>query len=192
MQFYTNETIIAAFKDYIGYLLTHKNQYTNLTYAEDPTIAIIETGNELGGPIFGDMDVPNSWTQEIASYVKSLPSASDKLILDGTYGINTTHFALPIIDIFSDHFYPRNVTKLRDGIAEVKTTNRVYEAGEYDWISGSGDSLPDFLGAIEAEAMQGTITGDMYWSLFMHDVGAPNGCNIYVNRKSMSISMEVR
>jgi len=180
-QFYTNETIVAAFKDYISYLLTHKNAYTGLTYAEDPTVAIIETGNELSGPIFGDEDVPNAWIQEIATFVKGLPGAQDKLILDGTYGVNATHFELPVIDIFSDHFYPRNVTKLREGIASVKTTDRVYIAGEYDWTSPSGDSLTDFLGAIEQEYATGTITGDMYWSLFMHDVGVPNGCNIYVN-----------
>lgn len=66
MEFYTNATIVADFKDYIKHLITHKNPYTGLTYANDPTIAIYETGNELGGPTFGDMDVPNAWTQEIA------------------------------------------------------------------------------------------------------------------------------
>jgi hypothetical protein len=34
-QFYTDSTIVATFKDYIKTLLTHKNQYNNLTYAEE-------------------------------------------------------------------------------------------------------------------------------------------------------------
>ena len=53
MQFYTNETIVQDFKNYIQHLITHKNPYTGLTYAEDPTIFAYETGNELGGPKFG-------------------------------------------------------------------------------------------------------------------------------------------
>ena len=40
-------------KDYISHLLLHVNQYTGLTYAEDPTIFAYETGNEMGGPTFG-------------------------------------------------------------------------------------------------------------------------------------------
>ena len=67
MEFYTNATIIQDFKNYIQHLITHKNPYTGLTYAEDPTVAMYETGNELGGPTFGDMDVPNAWTEEISA-----------------------------------------------------------------------------------------------------------------------------
>lgn len=66
MQFYTNQTIIDDFKNYIKVILTRTNQFTGLTYAEDPTIFAYETGNELGGPIFGDMWVPNEWTEQIA------------------------------------------------------------------------------------------------------------------------------
>jgi mannan endo-1,4-beta-mannosidase len=65
-QFYTNPVIVGDFKRYIHKLITHVNPYTGLTYAEDPTIYAFETGNELSGPIFGDMNVPNSWTTEIA------------------------------------------------------------------------------------------------------------------------------
>lgn len=85
-QFYTNSTVIGYFKDYIKHLITHINPYTGLTYAEDPTIFAFETGNELGGPVFGDMDVPVSWTTEISAYIKQL--APKTLVVDGTYGIN--------------------------------------------------------------------------------------------------------
>lgn len=66
MQFYTNETIIGDFKNYIHKLLTHVNPYTKLSYAQDPTIFAYETGNELSGVVWSDGDVPNSWTQDIA------------------------------------------------------------------------------------------------------------------------------
>ncbi|KAJ4400648.1 hypothetical protein N0V82_010899, partial [Gnomoniopsis sp. IMI 355080] len=110
-QFYTNATIVEAFKVYIRTLLTHVNAYTNLTYAEDPTIFAYETGNELGGPVFGDMDVPVEWLRDVAGLVKEL--APGKLVVDGTYGVNQSHFDVEEVDLFSDHFYPINTTKLR-------------------------------------------------------------------------------
>jgi len=171
--------VIDCFKEYITYLLTHKNPFTGLTYAEDPTIAVIETGNELSGPIFGDKYVPNAWTQQIARHVKSLGPA--KLIMDGTYGVNASHFAVPEIDMFTDHFYPLNITKLGAGIAAVEGADRVYTAGEYDWAGLSGgDSLPAFLAVIEARQTlpKPTVSGDQFWSLFMHNV--PD-CRVYVN-----------
>jgi mannan endo-1,4-beta-mannosidase len=181
MQFYTNRTIINDFKDYIRHLLTHCNQYTGLTYAEDPTIFAYETGNELGGVKFGDEDVPVAWTQEIAQHIKTL--GPKKLVVDGTYGINKTHLAIPELDIYSDHFYPLNISKLEAGIALVRSANKVYLAGEYDWtgLNGGttrqGDSPAGFYKAIEAhqESKDPVIAGDLFWSLFMHNV--PD-CNV--------------
>ena len=198
MQFYTNATIVQGFKDYINHLITHVNQYTGLSYAEgtldalravqrqlahwrtDPTIFAYETGNELGGPIFGDMWVPNEWTEEISSFVKSL--APHKLIVDGTYGVNKTHLSIDTVDIYSDHFYPLNDTKLQADIALVASANKTYLAGEYDWTGNvkTASSLSSFYSIIEAQQNQTepVVAGDLFWSLFMHDV--PN-CNIYVN-----------
>ncbi|KAI4153233.1 MAG: hypothetical protein LQ340_002442 [Diploschistes diacapsis] len=183
-QFYTNATIISDFKNYIHALLTHRNPYTNLTYAEDPTIFAYETGNELGGPIFGDMDVPISWTTEISAYVKQL--APKKLVVDGTYGINKNHLPIQTIDIVSDHYYPRNLTKLDADIALAGSAGKPYIVGEYAWNDynygnpPSGPPLAEFLAAIQARQnmTDPVVTGDLFWSLFMHDV--PN-CNIYVN-----------
>lgn len=113
-QFYTNATIVDTFKEYIYTLLTHVNPHTNLTYAEDPTIFAFESGNELAGPVWGDMDVPAEWVEDIAGYVKSL--APGKLFVDGTYGVNQTHLEIEDVDIFSDHFYPISITKLQKGL----------------------------------------------------------------------------
>ena len=180
MQFYTDPTIISDFKNYIKHLITHVNPYTGLTYAEDPTVFAFETGNELGGPIFGDQYLPNSWTREIAQFIKSL--APRKLIMDGTYGVNTTHFEVSEIDIFSDHYYPPNNTKLANDIASVASTNRVYSAGEYDWTANnpSASSLESFFAVIEAaqNKTEPVIVMDQFWSLFMHAV--PD-CTTFVN-----------
>lgn len=175
MQFYTNQTIIDDFKNYIKVILTHTNQFTGLTYAEDPTIFAYETGNELGGPIFGDMWVPNEWTEQIASYIKELAPA--KLVIDGTYGVNATHLSIPTIDIFSDHFYPPDNAKLQSDISLVQSVNKAYIVGEYDWTGNvaSASPLPEFFSLIEANPL---VSGDLFWSLFMHDV--PD-CTIYVN-----------
>ncbi|KAF2266954.1 glycoside hydrolase, partial [Lojkania enalia] len=150
-EFYNNRTIIDDFKEYIKILLTHRNQYTNLTYAEDPTIFAYETGNELGGPRFGDMDVPVAWTREILEYVKEL--APSKLTVDGTYGINKTHLSIPVIDIFSDHFYPMDIDKLAKGVEAVGTVDKVYFAAEYGWTpqSQTKAKMEDFFAWIESQ-----------------------------------------
>ncbi|KAB5530533.1 glycoside hydrolase superfamily [Coniochaeta sp. 2T2.1] len=170
-QFFTNATIVASVKDYIHKLLTHINRYTNISYAEDPTIFAYETGNELCGPVWGDMNVPASWVQEIGSYVKSL--APKKLFVDGTYGVNKTHLAIPEVDIFSNHYYPISLSKLKGDLDLVASVNKTYFAGEYDWLgqtsSGApnGDSLSTWYRTIEQTP--GAI-GSAFWSLFGHNV----------------------
>ncbi|KAI0974383.1 glycoside hydrolase superfamily [Xylaria arbuscula] len=161
-QFYTNTTIVATFKDYIKTLLTHRNQYNNLTYAEDATIFAYETGNELLGSVWGDMNCPAEWVKEIATYVKSL--APHKLLFDGTYGINKTHLKIEEVDVFSDHFYPPDDKKLQADIDAVEAAGKVYFAGEYDWVGSSGgDTLGSFFQILENSPVVG---GDTFWSLF--------------------------
>lgn len=161
-QFYTNSTIVSAFKTFIRTLLTHRNQYNNLTYAEDPTIFALETGNELLGPVWGDMDCPAHWVKDIAAYIKSL--APRKLVFDGTYGINKTHLNIEEVDVYSDHFYPPNNEKLQAGIDAVASVDKVYFAGEFDWVGASGgDSLESFFEILENSP---TVGGDAFWSLF--------------------------
>lgn len=156
--------------------MTHKNPYTGLTYAQDPTILAYETGNELYGNVWGDMNVPRAWVQEIAKYIKSL--GPHKLVLDGTYGINSTHLDIPEVDIYSDHFYPLNAKTLSAGIEKVRGAGKVYWSGEYDWtgLNGKetpqGDSLESWFAVIEADQKRedSVVAGDAFWSLFMHNV----------------------
>ncbi|MEN8255287.1 MAG: hypothetical protein ABFR33_07440, partial [Verrucomicrobiota bacterium] len=54
-----------AYMRYIDGMMTHRNPYTGLTYAEDPSVAVIELMNEqwwlprsLGGALFDDLPEP--------------------------------------------------------------------------------------------------------------------------------------
>ncbi|KAF2182234.1 glycoside hydrolase family 5 protein [Zopfia rhizophila CBS 207.26] len=167
-EFYNNRTIIDDFKNYIKILLMHRNPLTNLTYAEDPTIFAYETGNELGGPTFGDKNVSAAWTKEIIEYIKEL--APTKLAVDGTYGINESHLNISSVDIFSDHLYPVNIEKLSKGVAAVGSVDRVYFAAEYGWTPPV--NLTDFFTWIENQQnkTKPIVSGDHFWSLFMHNV----------------------
>ncbi|KAI5926799.1 glycoside hydrolase superfamily [Camillea tinctor] len=170
-QFYTNATIVAAFKGYIEALLTHRNPYTNLTYAEDPTIFAYESGNELTGP-GGDANCPADWVREIAQFVKGLAPA--KLFFDGTYGIDPSHLDIEEVDVVSDHFYPVSTAKLQADLQTVAGAGKAYYAGEYGWLGGGGDSLESFFAMIEGSA---AVCGDSFWSLFGHN--APD-CSTFV------------
>lgn len=102
--------------------------------------------------------------------------------MDGTYGINKTHLAIKEVDIFSDHFYPTNLTQMQNGVKTVQAAGKTYMAGEYDWTGNipSATPLSDFLGFIEARQNTSApvAVGSQFWSFFMHNV--PN-CNEFVN-----------
>lgn len=116
------------------------------------------------------MNCPAEWVREIGQYVKSL--APDKLFVDGTYGVNTTHMAVTEVDIFSNHYYGPNIDKLKRDLDVVVKANRTYFAGEYDWITSGPPDLADWFKAIETS--EGAI-GDAFWSQFGRDV--PD-CNV--------------
>jgi mannan endo-1,4-beta-mannosidase len=188
MQFYTNPTIIASFENYIQYLLTHVNPYTGLSYAEDPTVIGYETGNELDGLKWGDKDVPVEWIREICRFVKKLgtfstfpffptillmkPEGPNKLCIDGTYGVNSTHFAVDEVDIFNNHFYPLNNSILTSDITAVQSANRTYLAGEIAWTGVKGDSLQSFYDIIlqRQNTSSPVVVGSTFRSLFGHNV----------------------
>jgi len=100
--------------------MTHKNLYTGLTYAENPTIMAHETSNELYGPTWGDMIYPQSGCKRSLVTSTSL-GQKKKLVVDGIYGVNKTHLSIPKIEIFSVHFYALNNTKLQANIDLVRS-----------------------------------------------------------------------
>lgn len=151
--FYTDPVVIADFKEYIRHLLTHRNVYTGLTYAEDPTIAIWETGNEL-------WDAPVAWTDQIARFIKSL--APRQLVADGSAatGLHVARAAVTslAVDIVGGHFYPRNLAWLQNDATVAAAHGKAYVVGEYDW---HGDLQP-WLDAIAANH---DVAGAAVWTV---------------------------
>ncbi|KLO17386.1 glycoside hydrolase [Schizopora paradoxa] len=164
--FYNTTRIVNSFKRYVTQHLNHVNQFTGIALKDDPTILGWESGNELSGARFGDGPAPAAWTKEIGELIKSF--APKQLFMDGSYGIfpETGQLENEVVDIFSDHFYPPNITRFSTGFSEVSKAGRNYLAGEYDWTGlNGGDDLTTFLSTIK----DSKGAGDIFWSLFGHD-----------------------
>jgi mannan endo-1,4-beta-mannosidase len=65
--FYTNPQIKSIFQNYIQYILSRKNAYTNIKYSDDPTILAWDIMNEPRGP---DQSEMNNWLRSMAGYIK--------------------------------------------------------------------------------------------------------------------------
>ncbi|GAA98564.1 glycoside hydrolase family 5 protein [Mixia osmundae IAM 14324] len=185
--FFTSSAAITAYRAYIKAFITHKNQYNGLTYAQDPTIIAWETGNEWGAYIGREGYPPLAWTNNIASYIKSL--APKQLVIDGTDGIwnYTTKVSAPglkssYIDIASDHLYPLNTGLFNQDLTLVKSNNKNLLIGEFDWTGQNGGAtLSSYISGVEATS----YVGSMAWSVFGHDdnccqfVSHSDGYSIY-------------
>ena len=168
--FHHDPQVISDFKAYIAHLLNHTNQYTGIALKNDPTIMSWETGNELftyGGSAGGTAAWSESWTQDIASYIKSLSPKS--LAADGRVGNSEGSHILDqsldnsAIDMMSDHHYPMKISDIKYDAKRVTQAGKIFFVGEYDWINKTGgDSLTSFLNEIENNS---DITGDLYWML---------------------------
>ncbi|TFY81777.1 hypothetical protein EWM64_g2234 [Hericium alpestre] len=165
--FYNDTKVVNSFKRYITQHLNHVNHYTGIALKDDPTILGWESGNELAAVLFGDGPAPPAWTKEIGQLVKSL--APRQLFMDGSYGIfpDSGQLETREVDIFGDHFYPPNITKLTTGMDLVNKAGRNYFAGELDWTGNNAqsDPLDEFLSVIT----KSSGAGDAFWSLFGHD-----------------------
>lgn len=169
--FYTNPTVVANFQNYVRELVGHFNPYTGRTWANDPTIAMWETGNELGGYIGREGYPPAQWTQGIINAIRSIDS--QHLIMDGSGGFynystkeTSPSLQLAQIAVMSDHGYPRNVALLNSQIPLALNAQKGFFVGEYDWTDATGgDSLGSYLNAIEST----NYLGDMIWNVMGHD-----------------------
>ncbi len=158
--FYYDTTAIRDFQIYVSTLLNHVNMYTGIAYKNDPSILAWELGNELRAPL--------GWERTMAGYIKSIDG--NHLVASGSYNwddrkaIFASELALPLIDIYTGHYYPPSITDLEEQSTLAQGAQKVFIAEEYDWNTSAGDSLSSFLTAIE----QSNIAGDLYWSLLPH------------------------
>lgn len=83
--FYTDNHIKSLFENYIAYVLSRKNTYTNTTYADDPTILGWDIMNE---PRATDQNEMNTWLISIAAFIKQ--HDPNHLVFAGTENATVT------------------------------------------------------------------------------------------------------
>lgn len=173
--FWTNIQVRNDFKDYIYNWLNHRNKYTGVKIKNDPTVAFIELGNELGNirPEHGSVNVPTKeWLEDISSYIKSIDK--NHLILgpsDECLGSKESDdFNVKNIDVYSGHFYSKDFNRIDFGANSAKNVNKPYIIGEYsphfddEWFT-------------EIEKRQ-NVKGSIFWNLYPHENGLAGGNKI--------------
>lgn len=170
--FWTNLDVRNDFKKFINDWLNHTNSYTGIKIKDDPTLFMIETGNEFNiRPNAASTTFPTEeWTRDIINYIKSIDS--NHLIMDGTdepLG-KANNFSISTVDCFTGHFYWNEVERLDYGANNAKRVGKAYIVGEVD--SGFG---ADWFRQIESRP---NVTGSLFWHLYPHQNGLGGGDKI--------------
>lgn len=167
--FWTNIDVRNDFKDYIFKWLNHRNPYNGLLIKDNPVIALIEIGNELGNirPDHDSTTIPTfEWINDITNYIKSIDK--NHLVLcpsDECLG-QANEFNIKNLDCFSGHFYWNEWHRMDYGIREANKLNKPYIIGEY-----SSKFDDNWFREIEKKNIKGSI----YWSLYCHRNGIYGG-----------------
>lgn len=168
-QFFANTTgglrIRALFFTYLNKLMAHVNPYTGLTYAADPTIAILETGNEI-------YSATAEWTAAVARHLRSI--APNKLVADGSAATglavsNSPGRSAAKIDILGAHYYAQDASynpapimtlagQLDADISSAHQAGKVFLMGEYPWTR---PDINQWYAKIENTP---GIAGDLMWT----------------------------
>jgi mannan endo-1,4-beta-mannosidase len=168
-QFYSTSAaglrIRALFKDYLSHWLNHVNRYTGLAYKDDPTIAIIETGNEI-------YSATAEWTADIATYIKSI--APGKLVADGSaatgLGVaNSPGLSAANVDIVGGHYYAQDASwapapimtlasQLDRDVSAAQAAGKAFILGEYPWTRAD---IAQWYAKVEGNA---AVAADMMWT----------------------------
>ncbi|SGY68139.1 BQ5605_C004g02855 [Microbotryum silenes-dioicae] len=205
-RFFADERPIQVYLRYAKWVLGRVNRYNNIAYGEDPTVSIIETGNELGAYMGKEGYPPLNWTDRVAQRIKQLAPLA--LVMDGTDGIYKASLIMaaakatapgllsPHIDIVTDHPYPRDINLFRTQAQLAKSANKVFLLGEMNWLptGATNANLSDYLEVLDkypsgknhrgislacADSryyLMCYIVGVLVWSLFTHD----SQCSEYV------------
>ena len=168
--FWTNMDVRGDFKEYINIWLGHQNMYTGRRIRDDPSLFLIELGNELGNirPGVGSNTVPTrEWIQDISQYIQN--NAPNHLVLHGvdeSLGQNDD-FNINSIDVFSGHFYSKDYNRIDFGASGARSVNKPYIIGEYD-----SNFSEDWYREIES---RGDVHGTLFWSMYPHTGGFGSG-----------------
>lgn len=200
-EFYTNPQLRQAYKHYVKFLLTHKNQYTGVPYNKEPAIMTLQLTNEARAQSDKSGDLLVNWTREMSDYVRTL--APDQLISlgsegffcrqgqsDWTYNCNEgvdweRIIRLPNINYEVMHMYTDQWGKqdaeqwgtrwIRDHLAAARAANKPTVLEEY----GIGASQPFNRDLIYERwnrvAYEEGAAGSMFWILSGKDPESPQG-----------------
>ena len=86
MQFYTNQTARALYRQHVEKIATRRNTVTGILYRDDPAIFGYELINE-GKCVTGRWDERRAWVAEMSSYLKSLDP--NHMVAPGVWGYRT-------------------------------------------------------------------------------------------------------
>lgn len=173
-QFYADDAgglrIRALFKHYVSHWLNHVNPYTGLAYKDDPTIAIIETGNEI-------YSATAEWTEDLAAHIKRI--APRKLVADGSAATGLAVSAAPglhaaHVDILGSHYYAQDSSyqpapimtlagQLDADVAAAQRAGKVFVMGEYPWTR---PDIAQWWAKVERKA---AVAADMMWAFIGDD-----------------------
>lgn len=118
--FYTDPEARQLYRDFVKKVVTRTNSVSGIQYAEDPTVAMWELGNEPRAQQKG-VGVLGDWIKEMSGYIKDLDpnhlvstgmegfynSDGDDWLRDGSQGTAyVDHHRIDTIDVCSFHLYP--------------------------------------------------------------------------------------
>ena len=200
-EFYTRPELRQAYKDYVKFILTHKNQYTGVPYNKEPAIMTIQLTNEARAQTDKSGDLLVNWTREMSDYVRTL--APKQLISlgsegffcrkghqDWTYNCNEgvdweRIIALPninyeVIHMYTDQWGKKDAEQwgsqwIKDHIAAAKVANKPTVLEEY----GISTTLPYNRDLIYERwnrvAYENGAAGSMFWILTGKDPESKDG-----------------
>lgn len=158
--FYTDRQVNWDFEQYIRDWLNHVNPLTGLAFKHDPTLSIVQVGNELWTAA---QDAPG-WVAEKAALIKSISPRT--LVMDsGADGLAVEAMAWgsPDVDILETHPYSvfgaADVTRMARFAA---SKGKAFAVGEYAWSKTNAPAIE------RAVRETGNIFTSALWSLQNH------------------------
>ena len=199
--FYKNPRLRQAYKDYVKFILTHKNQYTGVPYNQEPTIMTIQLTNEARAQSDKSGDLLVNWTREMSDYVRTL--APNHLIslgsegffnrkghtdwaYNGNEGVDWERIiALPninyeVMHMYTDQWGKKNAEQwgtqwIKDHIAAAKKANKPTVLEEYGISTTTPYNRDLIYERWNRTAYEMGAAGSMFWILSGDDPDSPGG-----------------
>jgi mannan endo-1,4-beta-mannosidase len=171
-EFWTNKQVRDDFKDYINKYLNHYNPYNKCFIKDDPSLGMIELGNELGNIREGanSYTIPTyDWLLDISNYVRSIDK--NHLILnpaDESLG-QSNEMGIENLDCHGAHFYWEDYNRLDHGINIVRQAGKPYIVGEYSSFANE-----KWYRDLESR----NVKASWFWSMYPHSNGIFGGDKI--------------